>query len=189
MASRFATIVDAVEATLDDATILFTKGRKSLHLHEDLRRIIAIPVTGDLTTYKHDIGGRINPDTGNRETSVLTRSLTVEWHIWDMTHDNETEQFEDTEQMLHDLIGAIYQNCMGTVEFQSESWVTQTDEAKDYAAAAEYVIATTRFDIPVVGLNQSKALTDLTDVDTIVTVGWDAYDTGFDAGFLVRTTY
>lgn len=174
MASRFATIVAAVETALGDATVLVTTGRKSLHQHEQARRIIAIPVSADLNSHKHPVGGTINPSTGNREPAILTRSLTVEWHVWDATDEDEASRIEATEQLLHDLYVAIRAETMGCVAFQSEHWVTQTDANADYAVAGEYAVATTVIDIPVI--RESKSLTTAAHEGTTVTYEGPAGD-------------
>jgi hypothetical protein len=101
-----------------------------------------------------------------------------------MTTEDETTQFENTEQLLHELYVAIRQEAMGFVRFQTEQWVTQTEEAKDYAAAAEYAVVTTVIDIPVA--RESRALTTVTAQGATITVGWDAFDTGYSFGFLTR---
>ena len=184
MASRFSDIVDAVETRLDDATVLFCKGRKSLHELEQPRRIVAIPVSADLSSHKHPVGGTVNATTGNREPAILTRSLLVEWHVWDATDEAEDDRIEDTEQLLHELYVAIRVECMGHVSFQSEQWVTQTEGMADFAVAGEHVVASTIIEIPVV--RESRALTTITAEEALITIGWSAFDEGFDDGFLVE---
>lgn len=185
MASRISQIVSEVETALGDSTVEFAYGRKAIKEYVGLRRCVWVPVEADLTTHRHDVGGKVHPTTGNREPAVLTRTLRCEVHVWDATSEQEEARLDATETLLHQLYPIIRDYFMGDVRFGTETWATQTNDGADYAVAGEKAVFTVQFDIPVV--RESKPLTEITSESTTVTIGWDAFDSGFDSGFLIDT--
>lgn len=166
MASSFAQIVSAVETALGDATVSFGQGRKAVKEYAELRRCVWVPVSADLTTHRHDVGGKLHPTTGNRETAVLTRTLSCEVHVWDGTTEDEATRIENTEDLLHALYVVLRDNFMGSVRFGDETWTTQANDVADYALAGEKAVFRVEFDIPVI--RESKAITTITGEDMTV---------------------
>jgi hypothetical protein len=142
-----------------------------------------VPVAADLSTHRHDVGGRVHPTTGNREPAILTRTLTCEVHVWDGTSEEEEGRLDATEILLHQLYAVIRDNFMGAARFGAETWTTQTSEGADYAVMGEKAVFTVEFDIPVI--RETKPLTVVTAEDRLVTIGWSSFDDGFDEGFLI----
>jgi len=161
MASRISQIVSEVETALGDATVDFAYGRKAIKEYVGTRRCVWVPVSADLTTHRHDVGGRIHPTSGNREVAVLTRTLRCEVHVWDATSEVEEARIDATEILLHQLYAVIRDYFMGAVLFGDETWTTQTTEGADYAVAGEKAVFIVQFDIPVI--RETKPITTITD--------------------------
>jgi hypothetical protein len=101
-----------------------------------------IPIRAE-HSYEHGVGPKIVDGTVYQ--AVLTRTLVCEVEVWSGP---DTDDIEETEQLVHNVIAATNRQTYGSVRFLGEDWSTQSDTA-DYAVSGELCVLTVSFEIPV----------------------------------------
>jgi hypothetical protein len=161
MASRLSQLATLLAARLADSTVTWSTGQLALRENLGTRRVALVPTKAQ-HTHRHPVGGKIvggSPQT--RQPAFLTRTLNVDFYIWDGTPSTglTADRYEATEELLHDLLAAMRLELRADVRFLGEDWKTQDLSGAGYDVNAELCILHTSIDIPVVW--ESRALTSL----------------------------
>ena len=153
MPTRFNQIVDEVHTDPTLAGINYATGRLAEKENADWPRIIWIPTGGPITPTQN-VGGRLTGGGTERTRQLRTVELECEVNIWG-------EDAEQAENMMHLLIAACWRLLMGSVEFGSHVWDTQTQTGADYSARGQKIQLDVTLKIPV-----TDAIQDLTVITT-----------------------
>jgi hypothetical protein len=104
-------------------------------------RVVWVCEGGAITAAEY-MGGRPQANPGRRVRQLYTDSMAVQLHVWG-------EDVENTRDIMHRLIAAIWQQAHGSVQFGSYRWVTQEEERGEFATHGQKVILEATFSIPV----------------------------------------
>lgn len=125
MSSRWETICAAVADDLVavDPTLRFGYGALTLTEHRALNSIFFVPAGGQvIQPTLEDGGGRVDPGDSTGLTPVVFYAVqTLDVFLWANTT-------TVTEQMMHNVIVAFWDQAYGSVEFGEFSWMTQEEQ-------------------------------------------------------------
>lgn len=119
----------------DAPGISFGLGARDVEVHGSPPRIVWIP-----TTASH--GAAEKQSTNPRR--LLTRNVRVVAHCWG-------EDFDGTEQLVHDLLRAIHKSGWGSIALLGEEWVQPTNSDRGFVALVSFAPA-----VPVVDVTYRK---------------------------------
>jgi len=142
MASRFNQIVDEIQADATLAGFNYSTGRLAEKENADWPRIVWIPTGGPITATQN-VGGRLMGAGTDRARQFRTVELNCEIHIWG-------QDVEQAEEMMHLIIAASFRLMLGSIEFSSHTWDTQTQTGADYSARGQKIVLDSMLRIPVI---------------------------------------
>lgn len=169
MASRLETLVRAVHAELVyPVPVTWSLGRIRAHEHHGTPHVAWVPVAGP-TTPPQNRGGRtveaqgpIVPPNGDlkktgvdtKQNSCASRVVSVVAII--MGEDAQEcapevdAGLEGTEELLHQVIAAVYRSNEGDVSFDREVWITQEEQAASWGIRGQAVQLFLSWSVPVI---------------------------------------
>lgn len=155
--SRLERAVDAVEAELDDGSVVFLVGRAHKLVHGPARRVIWIPVPSPIQ-FPKQAGGRLpDEDPTIRARVARERIETVEIHIY-------AEDRGTTDRLLDNLIAAILLS-IPRAQLQTYSWVSEEEQEAGDTNYVELIVMRCAFPLPVLDeVLPLKAIATITDV-------------------------
>lgn len=162
MSSRWEQICEAVQQRLAEAepSLKFGFGPNALDEHRAPTTVFFV-VSGGQITPVHEVGGRIDPgDANNLKTQIFYGTQSIDVYCWSNTREN-------TEQLFHNCVAAVWEEAYGSSEFGDFNWLTEEERENSGLDQTGHVIRFS-FKVHIPILREIQPLHDITSIEHVV---------------------
>jgi|WetSurMetagenome_2_1015567.scaffolds.fasta_scaffold18131_2 hypothetical protein len=153
---------EAVHTKLGDETVKALYGRTELYKHEQLRRVVWIPVSSTISPPRN-VGGKVRTDeNGHRvsNNSVYTFEYALEAHLF-------AADEEQTELLALDLLVASYERFQASAQPRSLVWQTEQEGSGGATKRQPKAVLTIVFRLPVLMQRSTRKIEGFTFTESL----------------------